>query len=249
LHEVLDEREEKKKEKEKEDWIKEMITKQQQLLENLNDRVTTIEKSPTRTVQGGEGGGESPSIEDYLDDLKSLKESMDELSGEEKEKIPSELAGTLEGINSKLDNMGTPEGEMGPHTMEVEKAKQEAEARKIEAEERRKGFEKIANAIKDTADNIGWSIGEAAAKSGRQSSSLNQRQGNPSQSQSNSQTQMQNQDYFEPKPVRKLEDGTRVMEGCPFVDCSRTEDIEVEEGKTTTTCPDCNRVLTIPAAE
>jgi len=242
LHEVLDEREEKKKEKEKEDWIREMITKQQQLVENLNDRVTALEKNPARTVQSGEGGGGSPGIEDYLEDLKSLKESMDELSGEEKEKIPSELAGTLEGINSKLDNMGTPEGEIGPHTMEVEKAKQEAEARKIEAKERRKGFKEIADAIRDTADNVGWSIGEAAARSGERSS-------NPSQSQSNPQTQMQNQDYFEPKPVRKLEDGTRVMEGCPFVDCSRTEDIEVEEGKTTTTCPDCNRVLTIPAAE
>jgi len=242
LHEVLDEREEKKKEKEKEEWIREMISKQQQLLENLNDRVTTIEKNPPSPAQGGEGGGESFGIEDYLDDLKSLKESMDELSGEEKEKIPSELAGTLEGINSKLDNMGTPEGEIGPHTMEVEKAKQEAEARKIEAEERRKGFKEIADAIRDTADNVGWSIGEAAARSGRQSS-------NPSQSQSSSQTQMQNQDYFEPKPVRKLEDGTRVMEGCPFVDCDNTDDIPVEPGESRTTCPECNRVLTIPAAE
>jgi len=60
---------------------------------------------------------------------------------------------------------------------------------------------------------------------------------------------MQNQDYYEPKPVRKLEDGTRVLEGCVYKDCDFEGDIEVEEGKTATTCPECDRVLTIPAAE
>jgi len=236
LHEVLDEREEKKKEKEKEDWIREMITKQQQLVENLNDRVTALEKNPPSPAQGGEGEGDiinekaQEAIADVIHDRIKGEEGGELTKGDVREIVKSESPSP------------EPSGERNEYDMEVEKAKQRAEARKIEAEERRKGFKEIADAIKDTADNIGWSIGESVARGGERSS-------NPGQSQSGSRTQMQNQDYFEPKPVRKLDDGSRVMEGCPFKDCDYEDDIEVEEGKTTTTCPECDRVLTIPAAE
>jgi len=245
LREVLDEREEKKKEKEKEDWIREMITKQQQLVENLNDRLTALEKNPPSPAQGGEGGGESSGIEDYLEDLKSLKNSLDELSGEEKEKIPPELQTTLSNIDNKLDDVGTPEGKMNQYDMEVKKAQQEAEARKTEAQERRKGFEEIANAVRDLGSDIGWSIGESVARGGGSSQpGQNPNPGNP-----NPQVQTQGQSLYEPKPIRKKDDGTRVIEGCVWRDCDHGEDIRVEPGKSSVTCPECNRIIQIPAAE
>jgi len=240
LHKILDEREREQEEKKKERQMKEMISKQQQLIENLNTRLTSLEKNPSTPR---EGGSESKSeIRELKENINDLNDIMENLGGGEESSVPPELQATLGNIDSKLDDLGSPSGEMNEYDMEVKKAEHEAEARKTEAEERRKGFKEIADAIRDTADNVGWSIGESVARGGERSS-------NPGQSQGNPQAQMQNQDYFEPKPVRKREDGSRVLEGCPYKDCDREEDIAIEQGKSTTTCPDCNRVLTVPAAE
>lgn len=222
---VIDERDKRDKEERDKSALMQTLNNVNKALDNLNTRVSDIEKG---------GVPKKPSEENSFNKtiLEAIgKDISDRITGVKGELTPDQIR-LVVGDEVKKHFPSSPSGTRNQFDMEVEKAQHEARARMMEAEEKRKGYEAISGGIRDGLQGLGWNIGAGASG------------GTPKESSSVPKTKTETP-AAEPQTMEWK--GGLWQTNCPFNDCRAP--LTFEDGKSTVMCPSCNRVIRVQPTE
>ena len=220
---ALEERERKRAEEEEKETLMRTLDGVRRALDNLNARVSAIERGEGSRKQAGEG---DESFSKRIMEA-AAKDIADRITGAKGELTPEKIRHIVS-EEVRRHASPPPTGKRNRYDMEVEKAVHEAEARKIEAEERRRGFEAIAAGIREGLSGLGWSIGSGIA-------------GGPPKEQGSAPSSPPPEPQPQPMEWR---DGLWHTK-CPYC----LAPMAFEDGKSTVACPECHRIIRVQTTE